>query len=386
MAEWLTSQGHEVRVVTAPPYYPMWRVSPSYCGWRYTREELKGVKVFRCPLWVPKVPTGVGRVLHLLSFAMSSFLIVIWQGFRWKPNVVWVVEPPFLMTPAALISGWMAKCPTWLHVQDFEIDAAFDLEILGLRKARRFVFFLEQRLMKLFDNVSTISETMLERLISKGLDKQKCVYFSNWIDTNMIYPIQGPNPMRHELGIPEEGSVALYSGNMGEKQGLEIILEAARKLSNEKNLRFVICGDGAARPKIHQLGSTLPNVQFLPLQPPERLNQLLNLADIHLLPHQGRIADLVLPSKLIGMLASGRPVVAVTGYDTQVARIVEGRGMVVTPKDPPALAKAIKFLIENEKERVKFGQAGRTYVMQHWQMEMVLKRFEAGLYESLSRK
>ena len=379
MAEWLANQGHQVRVVTAPPYYPMWHVPPGYSRWRYIQETLNGVRVYRCPLLVPSIPSGLTRVLHLVSFAMSSFWILIWQGFRWKPHVVWVVEPPFLMAPAALISAWAAKCRTWLHVQDFEIDAAFDLEILDLRGARKLVNRLEQWIMKLFKNVSTISEPMFDRLITKGLDKRKCIYFPNWIDTNLIYPLPDPSPMRRELGIPDGDTVALYSGNMGEKQGLEILVEAARQLVDDKTHRFVFCGDGAARPRIQKLASGLPNVQFLPLEPAERLNQLLNLADLHLLPHRRKAADLVLPSKLIGMMASGRPVVAVTCHDTQVARIVEGCGVVVSHNDAHGLANAIKFFIENEQERAKFGHAGRAYVIQHWEKENVLKQFQTDL-------
>ncbi|MDX1410662.1 MAG: WcaI family glycosyltransferase, partial [Nitrospirales bacterium] len=213
MAEWLANQGHQVRVVTAPPYYPMWQISPGYSRWRYTQESLNEVRVYRCPLWVPSVPSGFKRVLHLASFALSSFWILVWQGFWWQPHIVWVVEPPFLMAPGALVSGFVARCRTWLHVQDFEIDAAFDLDILALRRSRGFVNRVERWIMKLFDNVSTISEPMINRLITKGLDKQSCVYFPNWIDTDGIFPLRDPSPMRRELGIPDGDTVALYAGN-----------------------------------------------------------------------------------------------------------------------------------------------------------------------------
>ena len=382
MAEWVASHGHEVRVVTAPPYYPMWQILPDYHRWRYSQENLNGVKVYRCPLWVPSSPSGLTRVLHHISFAVSSFLIMVWQGIWWRPNIVWVVEPPFLMAPGALISGWAARCRTWLHVQDFEIDTAFELEILNFRSIRRFVNGIELWVMKLFNRVSTISEAMFERLITKGLDQRKCVYFPNWVDTNLIFPLQGPSPMRRELGIPDGDTVALYSGNMGEKQGLEIVIDAARHLQDKKTHRFIFCGDGVTRTKIQRLASGLPNVQFLPLQAPERLNQLLNLADVHLLPHGRKAADLALPSKLLGMLASGRPVVAVTSHDTQVARIVKDCGIVVPPNDSSGLANSIKFLIENAQPRVDFGQAGRAYALQHWEKEKVLKRFQADLCQN----
>ena len=96
MARWLVTRGHAVRAVTAPPYYPEWRIAGGYRRFGWSRETLDGVEVLRCPLYVPARAGGLRRVAHLLSFATSSWLPVLWQAARWKPDVVFTVEPALL--------------------------------------------------------------------------------------------------------------------------------------------------------------------------------------------------------------------------------------------------------------------------------------------------
>src|SRR5207244_6265758 len=131
---------------------------------------------------------------------------------------------------------------------------------------------------------------------------------------------------------------------MGAKQGLDQLIAAARLLVDRPLIRFVICGAGAGLPQLRAMASGLPNVSFLPLQPPERLNALLNLADIHALPQKPSVADLVMPSKLLGMLASGRPVVVTARQGSELAAVVGQCGVVVPPENPSALAAAIAAL------------------------------------------
>lgn len=159
------------------------------------------------------------------------------------------------------------------------------------------------------------------------------------------------NALRSELGIPEGKTVVLYSGNMGEKQGLEIVMEAARLLMNEPNLQFVMCGTGAAFSRIFSIGKEIPNIMWLPLQPVERLNELLAMGDIHLLPQRRDAADLVMPSKLLGIMASGRPVVATAESGTEISDCVAGRGISVEPEDVEAFSMAIRRLVANRSER-----------------------------------
>ncbi|EKD88194.1 MAG: hypothetical protein ACD_35C00012G0001, partial [uncultured bacterium] len=126
----------------------------------------------------------------------------------------------------------------------------------------------------------------------------------------MIYPQNNhDNSYRKKLGISDNQCVVLYSGNMGYKQGLNQIIEMAKLLENNTQIVFLLCGNGAARPGLELLAQDLRNIKFLDLQPIENLNELLNSADIHFLPQQANAADLVMPSKLTGMMASDKPII-----------------------------------------------------------------------------
>ena len=378
LAEWLSAQGYEVRVVTAPPYYPEWKVGNGYCAYTYHHENIAGVDVWRCPLCVPVKPSGLKRILHLASFALSSLPIMFKQLF-WHPDLVMVIEPPLFCAPTALLISKLSRAKTLLHIQDFEIDAAFNLGLLKAPILRWCVAGLEKMLLRFFDRVSTISHNMITKLGEKGLGAERIQFFPNWVDTRTIYPLKNTSPMRAELGIDDDAIVALYSGNMGEKQGLEIIIDAAKQLTKHPRLVFVMCGDGAACRRLKNMADGLTTIIWLPLQPLEKLNILLNLADIHLLPQRGDVADLVMPSKLTGMMASGRAILATAQKGTQVARVLEQAGVIVPPGDSSRFVEALKFLADNFELRKKLGEKARQYALENLDREVVLSQFEQDL-------
>ncbi len=475
MAQWLAARGHEIRVVTAPPYYPEWRVGAGYSAFKYRTEDTrykvqgsrgkkKGARgkvqeardnvkdsrqkgrtekhsgslvVYRCPLWVPAKPSGFKRLVHLASFALSSLPVMLRHIF-WKPDVVLVIEPPLMCAPAALLVARLCGARAWLHVQDFEVDAAFDLGILPPGRMRSVVLVIERRLMRAFSRVSTISVNMLRTLHAKGVDAEKAVLFPNWVDLDTIYPLENASSLRAELEISMDKIVALYSGNMGEKQGLEVVLDAAVlqaqgtrckiqdasgkgqgsrgkgqgtrskgqgtrskgqeargkvkdksrmehgelepcDLNLEPDVLFVLCGDGAARQRLRQTYGELDNVMWLPLQPLARLNDLLNLADIHLLPQRADAADLVMPSKLTGMLASGRPVVATVHPGTQVASVLAGCGLVTAPGDAGEFLQAVLRLALDASLRAEYGKMARMYAVEYLDKQGIMERFEKDL-------
>ncbi|MEA3412031.1 MAG: glycosyltransferase WbuB [Pseudomonadota bacterium] len=374
-AEWLASRGHEVRVFAAPPFYPEWRVAAGYSGWRYRRETLNGVRVLRCPVYVPEKHTGIKRLLHFASFAFSSFIPSV-MGWAWKPDAVMVIAPTILAAPAALISARLARAGSWLHVQDFEVDMAFSLGQLNSRRFHKLSSAFERSVFRRFRRVSTISPRMLEKLDSKGVSADRRVLFPNWVDTGNIRPTPVPDSLRSELGIPDGAIVALYAGNMGEKQGLELLVEVINRMKGEPTVQFVMCGRGAVYPRLREQTRGLANVLWLPPQPYERLNELLNLGDIHLLPQRADAADLVMPSKLTGIFASGRPVVATAHTGTQVAEAVENRGRVVPPDDVDAFVGAIRELAGSSTLRESLGNEAREFAVRHLDRDVILAQVE----------
>ncbi|WP_439672256.1 D-inositol-3-phosphate glycosyltransferase [Cupriavidus necator] len=376
-AEWLAARGHEIRIITAPPYYPAWRIAEGYNSWQYRRETRDGVTIFRAPLWVPRKPSGLRRLLHLASFAMSSMPVLLAQ-WNWRPDVLLLVEPPLACSPAALIFGRLRQCGTWLHIQDYEVDAAFALGLLRHPALKWLATRMERRTLERFDRVSTISQAMLARARQKGVPSERLVLLPNAVDLRAIRPVQD-HRYREILGIPQDAVVALYSGNMGSKQGLEIMAEAAGVLADRDMIHFVFCGDGAGRADLRQRCEGLLRAHFLPLQTAAQFPALLASADIHLMPQRADAADLVLPSKLTGMLASGRPVVATAHAGTELATIVSQCGLVVLPGDAVALAEAIATLAEQPALRDVMGAAGRAWAERHLDREAVLSDMEAAL-------
>ena len=251
LAEWLAARGHEVSVVTAPPYYPQWRVHEGYRGSRYAKETRRGVTVRRAPLWVPERPGGAKRLVHLASFALSSLPSLLRAAMR-RPDIILVVEPALFCAPAAWLTARLTGARAWLHIQDFEVDAAFELGLLKGGALRSMVKRAERWLMRRFDRVSTISNRMLDLALSKGIDPARAVLLPNWIDVNAITPLAEGGDYRAQLGIPDNAIVALYSGNMGGKQGLQILADVARRLNREDRLWFLFCGQGPERAALEE--------------------------------------------------------------------------------------------------------------------------------------
>lgn len=297
------------------------------------------------------------------------------QGY-WKPDLVLLIEPTFSCCPQVLVSAKICGAASWLHIQDLEVDVAFTLADFSSPLLRRWLHHIERRLMAKFDGVSTISDRMLERLHAKGVERARTVLFPNWVDSKAIYPLPTASTLRRELGIRRGVTVALYAGNMGLKQGLAMLIDVSRRLTAREDIFFVICGDGPYREELVAMAGQAKNIVFLPLQPAEKLNDLLNLADIHLLPQLAGASDLVMPSKLTGIMASGRPVVANADQGTQIAEVLDGKGLVTPSGDIDAFAAALTSLADNLELRRQLGEAARQYAVVHLDRDKVMLDFE----------
>ena len=380
LAEWLAAQGNEVRVITAVPYFPQWRARDN----RYRREQRQGVSVLRCPLWVPRRPSGLTRLLHLASFAISSLPVLIGQ-WRWRPELVLTVAPAFFCAPGTLLLARLcgSRTRSWLHIQDFELDAAFELGLLKGRWLRSLAERWERGTLRGFDRVSTISAAMRRHAVQKGVAEEQAVLLPNWVDLNIIQPQIGEaranNPYRQELGIGPEQRVLLYSGSMNKKQGLELLVEAMQRLADLPDLVWLLAGEGPSKAQLEAATATMDQVRILPLQPAERLNDWLNLADVHLLPQKAGAADLVLPSKLLGILASGRPLVASSPAGSELGQLAELAGIRVEPEDGAGFAAALRQLLSDAALRQRLGQAARELAKQRFGREAVLGQLDRAL-------
>lgn len=380
LAKWLAEQGHSVHVITAPPYYPEWKTRNNW----YRLEHTLDIKLWRCPLWVPSQPNGLSRLLHQTSFALSS-LPVLMRHWIWRPDIVIMIAPPLLCAPGVFLLTHLCgeRTSSWLHIQDFELDIAFELGMLKGRWLRNLAEQLERVILLNFDRVSTISIAMQQHAIAKGLKYEKAVLLPNWIDLNSIKPLSAKqrrtNPYYSELRIQEESTILLYSGSMNKKQDLELIVESIHQLADLSQVIWILAGEGPSKKGLQAATIGIENVMILPLQPTERLNDWLNLADIHLLPQKASAADLVLPSKLLGMLASGRPIVASTPASSELGLLAHQAGIQVEPANPKAFASALRKLVIDHELRNRLGHAARRLAEDHFERIDILRKLEIRL-------
>jgi colanic acid biosynthesis glycosyl transferase WcaI len=364
LCEFLLEQGHDVEMVTSFPYYPTWQKRPEDLGYLYRTDIVNGVPVHRCWHFVPSRVSALKRILHEGSFVfMSTIRALCLEG----PDIFVVVSPPLLLGVAGWFVSKLKRAPFVFHVQDMQPDAAVGLGMLKANWFTRALYGLEAFAYRHASRVSGITQGMLRTFRGKGVPDAKLIYFPNAIDlkTEKARPPRGAFRRRH--GFAEDEFLAVYAGNLGVKQGLEVLLETAALL-RELRIRFLICGDGAQREALAARAQemTLPNFSMLPLQAGDDYRALLVDADVCFITQQAGAGNSFFPSKLLGLLAESKPVVTVAAPECELAlSLKEGDfGVNVPPGQRRELAVVLEELAKDRPRLAEYGAAGRRYVEQ----------------------
>ena len=379
LAEWLALNGNDIKVVTACSYYPNWQVKTN----KYYRETINLVDVYRCPIWVPKKPSGLKRLIHLASFALTSFPI-IFSLTKYKADVIILVAPSLFCAPGTIIFKSLSnKTKNWIHIQDYELDAAFELGLLKGKSLRNIALYLERKMLARFDRISTISHSMYNFALGKNLKKEKLILFPNWVDTKLIINQKSEkdqeNPYLKELKIKKSDLVIMYSGTMSEKQGLNILPTIIKHFKKVPDIYWLLAGEGPFKDYLIEKLRDQENTKILPLQPKEKFNDWINLADIHLLPQRKGADGLVLPSKVLAILASGKPFVTSSSKNSDLGKIAEKAGIRVIPENANEFIGAIEKLVENKELRSKLGEKGRKLAKSLFEKEKILSQISKDL-------
>ena len=365
----LIAQGHECRVVTSIPYYPHWKVQAEYKN-AYQLEERDGGRIYRCPLWIPEQGGALARIFHLMSFVLSSIPALCRQK-NWNPDILICVVPTMFSSPLAWLASRWLGCLSCLHVQDIELDAMLNLFFSKEKKNSRWVSVIKRIdawFMSRHDLISSISHRMCERLQQHS--GREVIFFPNWVDLNMLEPKQEKKVNYRELWqVTDEQFFVLYSGNLGKKQNLDLLLDVASELQEDIQIKFIVVGAGVLRS--HLLGrinrENLKNVSMYPLQPYEQLGELLRSADLHLILQSSEVEDLVMPSKLTSILAVGGTSLLTAHQGTELGLLLENSpelGYLVAPDDSEALKVGILKAQSDWEERGYFtteNQAAKAY-------------------------
>ena len=261
-----------------------------------------------------------------------------------------LVVPTLFCAPQALALAKLTRAKSVLHVQDYEVDALFGLSFARGERLKRWAFAVERAVLRSFDRVSTISSGMLRRAEQKGVANDQLRFFPNWSETARFKNVPRNADLLRRLGVDPDKRVLLYSGNIGEKQGLECVIEAAGRLADRTELVFVVVGEGAGKARLLELclQRNLTNVVFAPLQPYDDLPALLASADCHLVIQKRGAADAVLPSKLTNILAVGGNALITADPDTSLGVLCTeypGIATLVEPESVEALVAGIEHVL-----------------------------------------
>ncbi len=372
LAEYLASEDYEISVVTGFSYYPHWKKAPAD-RWRLFRtERINGVKVFRCALYVPARVSTLRRIIHELSFGLSSLVRVL---FLPRPDIYIVVSPPLFLGFCAWFATLVKRNRFVFHIQDLQPGAAVGLGMVKSRGFIRMLYALEGFAYRHAAAVSGISGGMMDELRRKGVPGRKRIYFPNWLRSSAPVATQ-KGEFRRRFNIPADDFLAVYSGNLGRKQGIDVLLEAAERLGSAA-VTMVIAGAGAEREALaaRVAALNLPRLRLLPLLGDEEYALMLNDADVGLITQASGTGQYFFPSKLLSLLQAGLPVATVADNESELARAVAegGFGLNVEPGKADDLVRALLRMAGDAGLRQRLRE--RTRWVQRFSPKAVLPQF-----------
>ena len=373
MMQYLAKENN-IEVVTGFPYYPEWKIRKDYEDKpTFYTEVLDGITVHRYKQYVPEKPNFKKRVLLLLDFTFGSFRNI----FKVKQSDLVICIVP--LTTSILLGLILAKlrgAKTWVHIQDFEFDAAVESGLTGNDNfLKRFVFkglfLLEKSLLCKADLVSTISYGMLEKLKTKT--KTKNYFFPNWVDENFIDPSIAN---QHDLMTSPKFKV-LYSGNIGAKQDWDFFIKLVHHFNANEHIEFTVVGAGAWKDWVILKTADLHNVTHYDPVAYATLPDLLCSADLHILFQKNNVVDTVMPSKLLGMMASGVPSIVTGNLQSEAAKVYEKSkgGYFYDSEAFEDVVESINTLSLDRSLCDTIGKDARRYITEHFSAEQVLQSF-----------
>lgn len=375
LAEDLAGRGHVVTFVTCAPNYPEGRVFAGYRNAWLAEEQRCGVRVRR--VW-SYITASKGFWPRIFNYGTFSALTLNGALRAERPDIIFSYSPPLPLGLSAWLLSRRWRVPWVLRVEDLYPDAAVAAGVLRNPLAIRGFGALERFLYARADQISLISAGFRRNLLAKGVPPAKLSVTPVWADPHAVQPLPKANAWRSEQGL-DGAFVVLYAGALGHASALEEVVDAAALLQNSPAVRFVIVGEGVKKAALQQRAAQqqLTNVQFLPFQPRARFAEMLAAADISLVTLNAGASSFSLPSKTFNIMASARPILAVTPPDSEIAHLVTTHhcGIVVAPGQPESLAAVLRALVPSNGNLNQLGSHGRAALETHYAREQCIGAF-----------
>lgn len=376
--------GCRVSVVAGMPLLPSAAAATVRRRGVLSREEQRGVRIYRASgTRFPKT-RFVGRATNYVTY----FLSACYAGLRLeRPDVVVALTDPPIIGLSAWLAGKRFRAPLVMAFKDLFPEVTVLLPDFHSPRVNAMLQAVNKFLVKRAAANVALGETMRQRLIeNKGAPPERTTIIADWADTAAVVPGPKRNPFSEQHGLADK-FVVMHSGNIGLSQSLETVVEAAALLRDVPDLLFVFVGEGVKKAELQERarGLGLANVMFLPFTPKERLSESFASADVFVVSLQRGLAGYIVPSKLYGILASGRPYVAAVEETCEVAAITERHhcGLVAAPGNPQALADRVRELYRDRGKAARLGANARQVGLSFDRRRQVAKYME--LFRSVLR-
>ena len=377
LAEFLSTKGYEVSVITGFPYYPMWKIPCEYADKpRYYTETINGVKVFRYKFFVPQNQSFFYRILHILSFNFGNYFNLKKIG---QADLIYCNIPFTTNVLLGMILRNRTKAKLWTSIKDFEFDAAFESGLLSenlvSQSFKKILHNIERYLFTKSDIISSISYKMVDRIKLKAPETNP-IFFPDWVDVDFINP---EKYSQHPYLAPEKFSI-LYSGNIGQKQNWDVYISVVHKLKHLSDIEFILVGEGAYKDDLLERLKTegiLSSIKYYEPIPYKDLPNLLCSAQLHLLFQKSDVIDSVMPSKILGMMSSARPSVITGDASSEVAKHInlsQGWGY-YDNADVDDIVMEILKLKDSAEFQAELGQRARRYMIENFSKTEILNGF-----------
>jgi len=379
----LVRQNHAVTVLTSFPSYHAVEPVNGYKGKRFLRERIDGMDIVR--IRVPNLPRHIPAARAVWQFALAHRFARAIRRIE-KHDVALIYSPPL---PLGLAGASLksSNTPFILNVQDLFPQSAVDLKILKNRWLIAFFEALEKRIYRAADHITVHSPGNLAHVVRTGIDADNVTVVPNWVDTDFLQPDRRRNGFSEKHGLAGRFVVS-FAGVLGYSQDIDVILEAAHLLRDSEEILFLVVGDGVEKDRLVRKANVMgcTNVLFLPMQSRQVYPEVLTASDVCLVTLNKEVVSPVVPSKILSIMAAGKPLVACMNPQGDAAHVVRTArcGFVLPAGDAAGLAEAIVKLRHDPRLRTELGGNGRAYCVENFSLEKCARRY-VGLFTEMKQ-
>jgi glycosyltransferase involved in cell wall biosynthesis len=381
LARHLQKLGAKVTVLTAMPNYPKMEIFPAYKGRWFVKEEDQGIQIYRSSIFISKNPAFVLRLLNYFSFVFSSLFTGLFRIS--KHDFILCESPPLFLGLSAVLLKWFKGSKLIFNVSDLWPETAEKLGVVNNKALLAVSYSLEEFLYKQSVLVSGQTQGIVQN-ISKRFPLVNTVWVPNGIDLDQFNVGASGSNFRKKHQIGEEHFVLMYAGILGIAQGLDVILDAAHKASDLKDISFVIIGDGpeSVRLKAKCESYQLKNLIFIGNIPRSEMSEAIASSNAYIVPLKKNDLFLgAIPSKLFEPLAMGKPILLGVDGEARNLFIEQGKaGLFFEPENSLALYESIIKLHSDKELLAKLGVNGMNYVIENFRRDKIAAKF----YDAIS--